>query len=172
MRTLYLLRHAKSSWKDENQLDLERALAGRGKKACGIVARFIQTEGIELDLLLSSTATRARETVELVRQQAKLRAELRYDERIYEATVDRLVEVISEVENDRKSILLVGHNPGMEELLHALTDQEQRMPTAALAKIKLKLSKWSDIEGMKGTLEWVVRPKELTEQSSKSSTKG
>jgi len=161
MRTLYLLRHAKSSWKEESQLDFERPLAGRGRKACSLIAKLIQSEGIEFDLLLSSSAVRARETIELIRQQAKLRSELRFDERIYEAPVTRLMEIISEVENDRKVILVVGHNPGMEELIHALTGEEQGMPTAGLAKIKLKSSKWAEVGEAKGTLEWIVRPKEL-----------
>ncbi len=166
MRTLYLLRHAKSSWKDESQQDFERPLAGRGRKACGMVARLIQTEGMEFDLLLSSTAVRARETIDLVRQQAKLRSELRFDERIYDAPVSRLIQVISELENDRKVILLIGHNPGMEELIQTLTEQEERMPTAALAKIKLKTSKWSEVAETVGTLEWIVRPKDLDEDSA------
>ena len=165
MRTLYLLRHAKSSWKDENQQDFERPLAGRGRKACGVMARLIQTEGMEFDLLLSSTAVRARETIDLIRQNAKLRSELRFDERIYDAPVSRLVQVISEVENDRKVILLIGHNPGMEELLQTLTGQVERMTTAALAKIKLKTSKWSEVAETDGTLEWIVRPKELEDDS-------
>ena len=168
MRTLYLLRHAKSSWKDENQQDFERPLAGRGKKACAAMARLIQTEGMEFDLLLSSTAVRARETIDLVRQHAKLRSELRFDERIYDAPVSRLIQVISEVENDRKVILLIGHNPGMEQLLQSLTGQVERMPTAALAKIKLKTSKWSEVAETNGTLEWIVRPKELEDGSEDS----
>ena len=73
MRTLYLLRHAKSSWKDEALPDFERPLAGRGREACGVLARYIQSEKVEFDLILSSTAVRARETIELIRQRAKLR---------------------------------------------------------------------------------------------------
>ena len=161
MRTLYLLRHAKSSWKDESLVDFERPLAGRGRHACETVAGLIRDDAIEFDLLLSSTALRARETIERVRQQAKLRTELRFDERIYEATVDRLLTVVSEIENDRKSVLLIGHNPGFEELLHLLTGESLRMPTACLAKIKLKISKWSDAAESQGTLEWLVTPKEL-----------
>ena len=161
MRTLYLLRHAKSSWKDESLLDIERPLAGRGRRACETIGELIRSEQMEFDLLLSSTAVRARETIERVRQQAKLRTELRFDERIYEATPSRLVEVISQIENDRKSVLLIGHNPGFEELLQLLTEEEQRMPTACLTKIRLRISKWSEVGENQGTLEWIVRPKEL-----------
>src|SRR5881397_3753783 len=106
MRTLYLLRHAKSNWKDESMADFERPLSGRGRKACGTIAQFIQAEGIEFDLVLSSPAVRARETIELIKQRAKFRAELRYDERIYEASATRLLEIVSQIEGDRKAVLL------------------------------------------------------------------
>jgi Phosphohistidine phosphatase SixA len=161
MRTLYLLRHAKSSWKDPSQTDFERPLANRGRKACEIVARLIQDRGLEFDLVLCSTAIRARETIELVSKYAKLRTELRFDERIYEATVSQLLEIVSQLENDRKTVLLVGHNPGFEELLHVFSGADHRFPTASLAKIKLKISKWSDPFDRKASVEWVARPKEL-----------
>ncbi len=163
MRTLYLLRHAKSSWKDETLADFERPLNGRGEKACETMARFIQKENCEFDLMVSSTAVRARETIELVRQIAKLRTELRYDERIYEATAGRLLEVISQLDNDRKSVLLVGHNPGMEDLQHMLTREIRDFSNVTLAKIKLKISKCSESIDNDGALEWIVRPKELEE---------
>jgi phosphohistidine phosphatase len=161
MRHLYLLRHAKSSWKDESLADFDRPLAGRGRRACDVIARFISTNGIELDLAISSTAVRARDTIEIVKQRARLKIEVRYDERIYEASMERLLEVISQTENDKKSIMLVGHNPGFEELLQSLTGTEETFPTAALAKINLKISKWSEPLTGKATMEWIVRPKEL-----------
>ena len=161
MRTLYLLRHAKSSWKDSSQSDFERPLANRGRKACEIAARIIQDRGLEFDLVLCSTAIRARETIDLVSKYAKLRSELRFDERIYEATMSELLEIISQLENDRKEVLLVGHNPGFEELLYLFSGVEQGFPTASLAKIKLKVSKWSDSFDKKTTVEWVARPKDF-----------
>jgi phosphohistidine phosphatase len=161
MRTLYLLRHAKSSWKDPTQSDFERPLANRGRKACEIVARLIQDRGLEFDLVLCSTAIRARETIDLVSKYAKLRSELRFDDRIYEATVSELLEIISQLENDRKEVLLVGHNPGFEELLYFFSGVDQGFPTASLAKIKLKVSKWSDSFDKKTTVEWVARPKDF-----------
>jgi phosphohistidine phosphatase len=161
MRTLYLLRHAKSSWKDETLPDFERPLAGRGREACDVLARFIQSEKLEFDLTLSSTAVRARETIELIRQRAKLRTELRFDERIYEASSSRLFEIASQIESDRKSVLMVGHNPGLEEFVEAVTAETQRLPTGALVKIRLKITKWSEPFERGGTLEWIVRPKDL-----------
>ncbi len=160
MLTLYLLRHAKSSW-DDGQRDFERPLSNRGREAAALIGEFVQEKGIDFDLVLVSTAVRTRETIELIRERAKFRGELRYDERIYEATVSQLLEVISQVDSDRESVLLVGHNPGIEELLALLTGKQQHVTTANFAKIKLAATNWSASLANKGTLEWLVRPKEM-----------
>ena len=161
MLTLYLLRHAKSNWDDESKPDFERALANRGRKAAALIGEFVKEKGIDFDLVLVSTSVRTRETIELIRERAKFRGEVRYDERIYEATVSELLDVISQVDSDRESVLLVGHNPGIEELLALLTGAQQRVTTANFAKIKIKAAKWSASVANKGTLEWLVRPKEI-----------
>jgi phosphohistidine phosphatase len=161
MLTLYLLRHAKSSWDDESKQDFERPLNNRGRKACALIGEVIEEKGIDFELVLVSTALRTRQTIELVKERAKLRGEVRYDERIYEATVSQLLEVISQVDNDRKSVLLVGHNPGLEGLLTLLTGENVSVTTANLAKIKIKATKWSAGLANKGTLDWIIRPKEM-----------
>jgi phosphohistidine phosphatase len=161
MLTLYLLRHAKSSWDDASQKDFERPLNNRGRKACEVIGEVVEEKGIDFDLVLVSTALRTRQTIELVKERAKLRGEVRYDERIYEATMSQLLEVISQVDNDRKSVLLVGHNPGLEGLLTLLTGEDVRVTTANLAKIKIKATKWSASLANKGTLDWIIRPKEI-----------
>lgn len=161
MLTLYLLRHAKSSWDDESQPDFERPLSNRGRKAAAHIGEFMQEKRIDFDLVLVSTAVRTRETIELIKERAKFRGEVRYDERIYEATVSQLLDVIAQVDSDRESVLLVGHNPGIEGLLTLLTGEQQHVTTANFAKIKLKATKWSANLAGKGTLEWLVRPKEI-----------
>lgn len=161
MLTLYLLRHAKSSWDDASQQDFERPLNNRGRKSCELIGEIIEEKGIDFDLVLVSTALRTRQTIELVKERAKLRGEVRYDERIYEASVAQLLEVIAQVDNDRKSVLLVGHNPGLEGLLTLLTGEDVRVTTANLARIKIKATKWSTNLANKGALDWIVRPKEI-----------
>src|SRR3569832_6985 len=161
MLTLCLLRHAKSSWDGASQPDHERPLANRGREACALIGEFIQEKGIDFDLVLVSTAVRTRETIELIKARAKFRGEVRYDERIYEATVSQLLEIISHIDNDRESVLLVGHNPGIEELLALLTGEQQRVTTANFAKLILKATKWSGSLANKGTLEWIFRPIEI-----------
>ena len=96
---------------------------------------------------------------------AKLAVELRYDQRIYEAGPVQLLEVISQIEEEKKSALLVGHNPGLEDLLNALTGQAQHMSTACLAKIDLKANKWSKALAEKGSLDWIVKAKDLEQGS-------
>jgi phosphohistidine phosphatase len=163
MKTLLLLRHAKSSWKDNSLQDFDRPLNGRGKRAAETIGRFIRKKRVVPDLLLSSPAVRARETIETIIRVAKLPSELRYDQRIYEAGPLRLLEVVSQIEEERSTVLLVGHNPGMAEILELMTGRVEHMATGALAKIDLKTDKWSKALEEKGTLEWIVKPKELTE---------
>ena len=161
MKTLFLLRHAKSSWKNETLTDFERPLNSRGKHASQTIAAFLNQEKINPDLILSSTAQRARETIEIIRQYGAAPGDLRFDERIYEATVDRLLEVLAEIDNAVRVALIVGHNPGMEELIKRLTGTLEPMPTGALAKITLKISSWKNTPTTPGALDWVTAPKQL-----------
>src|SRR5215213_4931384 len=156
MRTLYLLRHAKSSWADESMRDFDRPLANRGREACATIGEFIKEKGIDFDLVLVSTAVRTRETIELVKERAEFRSEVRYDERIYEATTSQLLEVISQVDDDRESVLLVGHNPGIEDLIAVLTGEHVHVATATFAKIKINATQWSANLVKTGTVDWIV----------------
>lgn len=161
MKTLLLLRHAKSSWKDQSIADFERPLNDRGRKAAELVGGFIAKQDVTIDLIISSPAVRARQTIELVLRAARRSTELRFDQRVYEASPARLLEITSQIEDDRKSVLLVGHNPGMEELLTLLVGVEMHMPTASLAKVVLSSKKWDKILAEKGVLESFVRAREL-----------
>lgn len=161
MKTLYLLRHGKSSWKDEALADVERPLNGRGRRSSQAVGAFLKREKIIPDLVLSSSAIRARQTADIVMEAAKLRTDLRFDERIYEAGAQRLLEVVRQIEKSEKSVLLVGHNPGLEEFLKMLTDADETMPTGTLSKIAIRASNWADIGDKGATLEWIIKPKQL-----------
>jgi phosphohistidine phosphatase len=123
----------------------------------------MRKQGVSPDLVLSSPAVRARETIGIVIKAAQLPAEVRYDQRIYEAGPLRLLEVISEIEEDTNEVLVVGHNPGMEDLLQLLTGRTEHVATGTLAKVDLKTAKWSKVADHKGKLAWLVKPKELAE---------
>jgi phosphohistidine phosphatase len=163
MKTLFLLRHAKSSWKDQSQADFERPLNRRGKRAAETIGKYFKTSSIFPELILCSPAERTRETVELVLKASRWSTEVRYDQRIYEASAQRLVEVVSQIDNDRKVAMLVGHNPGLEDLLLLFTGNTEVMPTGAIAKVLLKTTKWTTAIEKRATLDWIVRPKDLEE---------
>ena len=164
MKTLYLLRHAKSSWKEPGLQDFDRPLNGRGREAAPLVGRFIRKKKLRVDLLISSPAARARETAALVKESAALAAELLFDERIYEADALALLEVVTQAAESADALMLVGHNPGMEELLKLLTGEGRAMPTAALACVALEVEEWGKARARAGRLEWLARPEESAEE--------
>ncbi len=158
MKTLLLLRHAKSSWDDAGLQDFDRPLNRRGMKTAPLMGRFMGERKLSPDLVLSSPAKRAAQTAQLVVETAGLGCELRYDERIYAASVPTLQEVLADVRAGE--VLLVGHNPGLEELLEHLTGESEEMPTAALARIVLS-AELGGFRERSARLDWLVRPKEL-----------
>ena len=162
MRTLYLLRHAKSSWKDDSLADFERPLKGRGREAAEAMGRFLASKKVNLSILISSPSIRTRQTIDIVQKHAKLGVEPQFDQRIYEASLATLVQVVSEIPDDNKAAMLVGHNPGMEELLAFLTREHRHVPTGALARISLE-SSWKEVGRSSGKLEWFVTPKDLVD---------
>ena len=161
MRTLYLLRHAKSSWKDASLVDFERPLKGRGRDAAEQMGLFLASKKVSLSALIVSPAVRTRQTIDIVLRHAPLGIEPQFDLRIYEATLATLVQLVSDIEDDKQSVMLVGHNPGMEEMLAFLTRESRHMPTCALARIGLDCASWKEIGRGMGKLEWFVTPKDL-----------
>ena len=157
MKTLYILRHAKASWDDSSLLDFERPLNDRGREAAELIGKRLAAEELVDALLLCSPALRTRETAEIVFQD--LRVDERFDERIYEASLRDLTQVISEIPDDKQVAVLIGHNPGLEELLAFLTGEQRRMPTCALVKIKFEFASWKEVKAGGGSLEWFTTPK-------------
>jgi phosphohistidine phosphatase len=161
MRTLYLLRHAKSSWKDASLPDFERPLKGRGRDAAEQMGRFLASKKVIVGALISSPSVRTRQTIDIVLHEVQLGVEPQFDQRIYEASLATLIQIVSDISDDQKAAMLVGHNPGMEELLAFLTRESRHMPTCALAKISIAGSSWKEAQRGAGKLEWFVTPKDL-----------
>ena len=162
-QTLYLLRHAKSSWKDSSLRDFDRQLKGRGKDAAQRTGERLATEKLTDLLVICSPAARTRETAEIVLRHSGVRANVRFDERIYEASLRDLLQVVASIPDDKHTVMMIGHNPGFEELLAFLTSEYRRMPTCALAKIKLKVASWKDVKAGEGSLSLFITPKEMPE---------
>lgn len=154
------MRHAKSSWDDPAQSDFERPLNERGRKAAPFMGEVMTKNNFTPEIIVSSPAMRARQTAELVKKSAACDAGIKFDERIYEASPQRLLEVIADIENDFDSAMIVGHNPGFESLVRVLTGKIEAMPTAALAIVDLEIGSWREIGFEKGNLRKIIRPKE------------
>ena len=160
MKTLYVLRHAKSSWEDSDLADFDRPLNERGKTAAPFMGEVMVRHAFEPELILSSPAVRARETAIRAKESAGLSAEIEYEERIYEATPQTLLQVARSIDDTFGSAMIVGHNPGMEGFVRFLTGKLESMPTASLAVIDLNIADWKQTSAETGTLRMIVRPKD------------
>ncbi|MEY6431254.1 histidine phosphatase family protein [Thioalkalicoccus limnaeus] len=167
-RELLLLRHAKSDWGAPFTSDFERPLAKRGKADAPRVGTWLYREGLVPDHLVSSPAQRARQTTNKVCKSLEFDDRgVVWDEAVYEADLPQLLEVLARCPSKARLVLLVGHNPGLEELLRHLAGDEvetpddgKLLPTAALARIEMP-EDWSRLGPGCGHLIAIVRPKAL-----------
>lgn len=160
MKTLFILRHAKSSWENPDWADFERPLNSRGLDAARFIGALVYERSLNPQIIVSSPAKRAKQTAVLVKEIAEIPKPIVFDERIYEASPLALFNLIREFDEKYESVLIIGHNPGFENLVRMLTGESVSMPTAALAKINLGIEKWSEIETDSNKLEFLIRPKE------------
>ena len=162
MKTLLVLRHAKSSWNDSALGDHERPLNERGRRDGPRMGQLIREYGLIPDVVISSDAVRARLTAQAVAEAARYSGEILLDERLYLASPADILLLLQTVRENAATIMIVGHNPGLEELVEQLTGERQDLPTAALAQIVLPIDRWRDLtSATRGTLMGHWRPKEL-----------
>lgn len=160
MKTLFVMRHAKSSWDDPAMADFDRPLNPRGRNAAPFMGELMAAKDMLPDVIVSSPAKRAEQTARLVKEHSGSNSPLTFDERIYEASPLTLLAVVSELPDKYSSALVVGHNPGMEGFIRYLTGRTEPMPTAALAVIELNIDVWADVSIEIGSLTAIYRPKE------------
>ncbi len=162
MKTLLILRHAKSSWKDTGLADHDRPLTKRGKRDAPRVGRLLRDENLTPDLILSSTARRALDTAEAVAEASKYEGEIESRPEFYMAGPEAYFHALRALSDDYECVMVIGHNPGLEELVEALTSESETMPTAALAQVELTLKRWRDLsDETEGRLVNVWRAREM-----------
>lgn len=163
MKTLLLLRHAKSSWKDDSLDDHDRPLNERGKKEAPKMGQLLLDQHLLPDIILSSDAKRCRRTIEKVCEAAGYRGETILTSELYLANPATYLKALARLPEHVSRVLVVGHNPGMEQLLELLTERYEPMTTAALARIDLaSLERWSDLDSAtRGELVKLWQPMEL-----------
>jgi phosphohistidine phosphatase len=162
MKILLILRHAKSSWKYPELADHDRPLKKRGKRDAPRMGRLIEAEGLIPDKIISSTARRARDTAEAVAETCNYNGEIEFRREFYFSGYESFLTMLGELPDMNQTVMVVGHNPDLEELLDTLTGQYERLPTAALAQIKLPIHNWRDLDDdVKGELLNLWYPREL-----------
>jgi phosphohistidine phosphatase len=174
MRTVYLLRHAKSDWGETGMKDHDRPLNERGRNAAPKMADYIESKRYEPDLVLCSSARRTVETCHLIRSALGDDAVVNFEEDLYLAEETHLFERLRSLEDDVKSVMFIGHNPGMEQFANALAASPKRerdeklnkrmgekFSTCALAVIELPIEAWREAKPGMGKLRDFMRPKNL-----------
>jgi phosphohistidine phosphatase len=169
MRRLYLLRHAKSSWGSPGLDDFDRPLNAHGQQAATAMANHFRQRGIRPDLVLCSPATRTRETWTLVSEGLPANANVAFPPPLYAASLQTLIDVIRSTLEDSPDVLVVGHNPSIQELALWLTKGSSttrnfltaKYPTATLATIHIDAEDWSSLSAGIGNIEEFATPRGL-----------
>lgn len=167
MKRLHLLRHAKSAWNDAALDDHDRPLAPRGRSAAKALALRLAQRRIHPQLVICSTATRARQTLSLIADAVE-EAQTVYEPRLYHASLEALRHRVSELPDDCDEVLMVGHNPGLQDLAVDLAEPGPlrdriavKLPTGALVTITGMVDTWDELSAGRGTLTDLVLPRDL-----------
>jgi phosphohistidine phosphatase len=171
MKRLTLFRHAKSGWDEPVTRDFDRPLNAKGKRAAQTMGRHMREQGLAFDRIVASPAVRVIETLEAMFDGYGKRLTPVWDRRIYLASAATLLEVVQDTPDAVGSLLLVGHNPGLEDLVLALVPDaaddiarvavEEKYPTASLAQIDFDQAHWDNVGPRDGKLGRFVRPRDL-----------
>lgn len=159
MKTLLIVRHAKSDWGQPGLADHDRPLNDRGRRDAPRMGRRLAERGLRPDVIRSSTALRARTTAAALAAELDVEASVALDASMYATSVEHLIEVISELDDTVVTAMLVGHNPEFSELVGRLTDEFVELPTCTVVEVRLLVERWADASGAAGELVRVDTPK-------------
>jgi phosphohistidine phosphatase len=170
-KTLYLLRHAKSGWDDPVPRDFDRPLNKKGERAARVMGQWMASNGLNFDHVIASPAVRVIETLDEIWAGYGRRIEPTWERRIYLASGATLLDVLRETDDAHDSVLMVGHNPGMEDVVFDLVADDgssplrdivlDKYPTAALAELTIDIDHWADIDKPVAHLKRFVCPRDL-----------
>ncbi len=162
MKTLLLMRHAKSSWQDEGLADHDRPLNRRGQRDAPRMGQLLRHQQLLPDTIVCSTAQRAQTTARQVAEAAGYNGPVVLDERLYLATANEILHAVRRLAGAGQTVLVVGHNPGMEQLVSHFAGKTEPFPTAALAQLQLEVPAWSQVDAQTpGRLAKLWRPRDL-----------
>lgn len=161
MKTLFLVRHAKSSWKHANLTDHDRPLSERGERDAPFMGELLKKHNVIPDVIICSTAARAKQTAELLSGGMGFpKSKIEFEKNIYESTSGMLLDIINSKNGDYNSLMIIGHNPGMTTLSSYLSGEYiDNLPTCSIAAIRFDIDDWAKIGTEKGDLIWLEYPK-------------
>lgn len=162
VKSLLIVRHAKSSWKHHNLPDHERPLNRRGMDDAPRIGKLLAEQGLRPDHVVSSTAVRAQTTARLAGEACGYEGRVELREELYLSGAESYLQALRETPPRVARAMIVGHNPDVEELVTLLTRRDESMPTAALAWVELPIDSWEELcEGVKGRLAGLWRARDL-----------
>ncbi|RPH03315.1 MAG: histidine phosphatase family protein [bacterium TMED144] len=162
MKTIVLFRHGKSDWNVHFENDHDRPINKRGINAAKKMGKYLAGIKEIPELLISSTAHRTRETIELAAQSGNWKSECIFEPRIYGGSPNVLIEIIKNIDEKFNYVCLIGHEPNFSSFISKSCNEKfHRFPTASMAKIVYNKDKWVNVMFGSGQLEWIKRPKEL-----------
>ncbi len=169
MKTLLLVRHAKSSWENSDLTDFERPLNKRGKRDAPFMAKLIAEMNIRPDLMISSPAERALTTARIFAGEFNIDPKkIIKDDRIYTNGLKNIINIISEIDNDVITLIVFGHNPDLSYLTGKISDKYiDTIPTCGVVCVDFDFISWYDIESVKGKLRFFEYPKKHITESNK-----
>lgn len=162
MKTLLLMRHAKSSWSDGSLADYDRPLNQRGIEAAGKMGDLISEVDLIPEVIVSSSSTRTKETIKYFLENCPFSGEVIYTRDLYHGGPEEILECLQQWGQDYSLVMIVGHNPGMEYALEEFTGERERVVTAAIAQIEFGAKSWHEIyDDPSGNLVKFWRPREI-----------
>ena len=162
MKTIYLIKHAKSDWSVSGISDAERDISKKGRKDIKTIGSYLTLRGILPDIILSSYALRAAQTSDILAQTIQSEAPKHYLNELYLTSADEIKEIIMVQDEAIESMFIVGHNPQLTELANMLTDEHiAKIPSLGIVAIDFDIDDWSELENKNGEIDFFIYPKQF-----------
>lgn len=145
MKNLYIIRHAKSSWKETSLDDFDRPLNKRGKRDAPLMGNLLKEQGVAPDLIISSPAKRAKDTAKIIAKHVNYKKDILFEQNIYEAGIYDIDNVVTNIDDNNKTVFLFGHNPALNEYVYQMVELYDNVPTAGIVHLRFNVDRWSDL---------------------------
>jgi len=167
MKNLYIIRHAKSSWKDMNLSDYARPLNKRGKGNALLMGSVLKNKGIVPDIIITSPALRAKTTAKIIAKEINYSQKIIFKEEIYEANTNTLHKIVKHLDDEINTVFLFGHNPGLNELSYKYVHFCKNIPTCGVLEIEFDSKSWMSIDTKNAKLISFDYPKQYKTKSER-----